>query len=54
MQAAANAIKSGQSVVIDNTNPSAKARQDFIGIAKKKGKNNYRIKSINCNYLKLI
>jgi bifunctional polynucleotide phosphatase/kinase len=37
------ALKAGKSVVIDNTNPSKKARADYIAIAKKLG-----IKKIRC------
>ena len=32
------ALKSGKSVVADNTNPSVSARKDFIDTAKKQGK----------------
>ncbi|KAL5017466.1 hypothetical protein ScPMuIL_007055 [Solemya velum] len=36
-KAAAETLKSGKSVVIDNTNPSTTARSDFIQVAKKQG-----------------
>ena len=32
------ALKSGKSVVADNTNPTVSARKDFIDTAKKQGK----------------
>lgn len=37
LQAAKEAVKSGKSVVSDNTNPSKAARKEFIDIAKKSG-----------------
>lgn len=37
VKAATEALKSGKSVVADNTNPSAAARKDFIDCAKKNG-----------------
>ena len=36
-QAATEALKSGKSVVADNTNPTVVARKDFIDTAKKQG-----------------
>jgi bifunctional polynucleotide phosphatase/kinase len=40
LEAAERAIKEKKSVVIDNTNPTADARADFIALAKKHGKKN--------------
>jgi predicted kinase len=48
LQAAKEAIKNGQSVVSDNTNPSVAARKVFVQIATKAGNK-------KClNYIKLI
>ena len=38
-QAAREAVDEGKSVVIDNTNPGAAARADFIAIAEEQGRN---------------
>lgn len=35
LQAAEKALEEGKSVVVDNTNPSADARADYIALAKK-------------------
>lgn len=41
LQAAKEAIKNGESVVSDNTNPSVAVRKDFVQIATKAGNNKY-------------
>lgn len=42
-----NSLKSGKSVVIDNTNPTKKHRADFISLAKK-----HKVKQIRCFLMK--
>ncbi len=47
MKEAEIALKAGKSVVVDNTNPSKKARAEFISLVKKLG-----IKTIRCFKMK--